>query len=211
MIPAMNRYITELIGTFFLVLAIGLSVIGASPLAPLAIGGMLVAVVFMGGHVSGAHYNPAVSLAVCLRGKISPMDMVIYWVVQIIGAVAAAVVARWVIMGQGISMGVIPSNKLAAALAVEFLFTFILALVILNVATAKGTSGNSFYGLAIGITVMAGAAAGGGISGGAFNPAVGIAITVMGVPVQNLWLFFVGPLAGGAVAALVFKVQNPDG
>ncbi|MDB5318382.1 MAG: porin [Phycisphaerales bacterium] len=207
----MNRYITELVGTFFLVLAIGLSVIGGSPLAALAIGGMLVAVVFMGGHVSGAHYNPAVSLAVCLRGKISPKDMVIYWIVQIIGALAAAVVARWVIMGKGIEASVIPANKLVAALTVEFLFTFILALVILNVATAKGTSGNSFYGLAIGITVMAGAIAGGGISGGAFNPAVGIAVTVMGVPVQNLWLYFVGPLAGGAAAALVFKVQNPEG
>jgi len=207
----MNRYLTEFIGTFFLVLAIGLSVIGNSPMAPLAIGGMLVAVVFMGGHVSGAHYNPAVSLAVCLRGKISPKDMVIYWIVQILGAIAAAAIARWVIMGKGIDATVIPSNKLAAALTVEFLFTFILALVILNVATAKGTSGNSFYGLAIGITVMAGAIAGGGISGGAFNPAVGIAVTAMGVPVQNLWLYLVGPFAGGAVAALVFKMQNPDG
>jgi aquaporin Z len=207
----MNRYLTEFIGTFFLVLAIGLTVIGGSAIAPLAIGGMLVAVVYMGGHVSGAHYNPAVSLAVCLRGKVSPKDMVIYWIVQILGAVAAAAIARWVIMGREIDVKAIPSNKLAAALTVEFLFTFILALVILNVATAKGTSGNSFYGLAIGITVMAGATAGGGISGGALNPAVGIAVTAMGVPVQNLWLYMVGPFAGGAVAALVFKMQNPDG
>jgi aquaporin Z len=207
----MNRYLTEFIGTFFLVLVIGLSVIGGSAIAPLAIGGMLVALVFMGGHVSGAHYNPAVSLAVCLRGKLSPKDMVIYWIVQILGAVAAAAIARWVIMGKEIDVKVIPSNKLAAALTVEFLFTFILALVILNVATAKGTSGNSFYGLAIGITVMAGAIAGGGISGGALNPAVGIAVTTMGMPVQNLWLYMVGPFAGGAVAALVFKMQNPDG
>src|SRR5947207_2910877 len=138
----MNRYFTELVGTFFLVLAIGLAVIGGAALAPIAIGGMLMAMVFMGGHVSGAHYNPAVSLAVFIRGKIGFIDMIMYWVFQLIGAIAAASIARWVIMGNGIVAEPISANLVAAALVFEFLITFALALVVLNVATAKGTSGN---------------------------------------------------------------------
>jgi aquaporin Z len=207
----MNRYLTELVGTFFLVLAIGPSVIGGAALAPIAIGGMLMVMVFMGGHVSGAHYNPAVSLAVFIRGKIGFIDMIMYWVFQLIGAIAAATIARWVIMGNGISAAPIASNHVAAALVVEFLFTFALALVVLNVATAKGTSGNSFYGLAIGFTVVAAAIAGGPISRGAFNPAVGVGITLMGVPARDIWIYLVGPFAGAVAAAGFFRIQNPQG
>jgi aquaporin Z len=207
----MNRYLTELVGTFFLVLAIGLSVIGEAHLAPIAIGGMLMVMVFMGGHVSGAHYNPAVSLAVFIRGKIGFIDMIMYWVFQLIGAIAAATIARWVIMGKGICAEPISTNHVAAALVFEFLITFALALVVLNVATAKGTSGNSFYGLAIGFTVVAGAIASDHISAGAFNPAVGVAITLMGVPARDIWIYVVGPLAGAVAAAGFFRVQNPQG
>jgi aquaporin Z len=205
----MNRLLTEFLGTFFLVLSIGLSVIGASPLAPLAIGATLMVMIYMGGHISGAHYNPAVTLAVFLRGKLPAKDVVPYWVAQIAGAVVAAAMARWVIMGHAIQAAPVESNKLLAALLVEFLYTFALASVVLASATAPQTAGNSFYGLAIGFTVVAGAIAGGSISGGAFNPAVGFGITIMGVPVQNLWLYIIGPLAGGALAAAVYKTTHP--
>jgi len=114
-------------------------------------------------------------------------------------------------MGRGIDAAPISANHVAAALAVEFLFTFALALVVLNVATAKGTSGNSFYGLAIGFTVVAAAIAGGPISKGAFNPAVGVGITLMGVPARDIWIYLVGPLAGGMAAAGFFRMQNPQG
>ena len=97
------------------------------------------------------------------------------------------------------------------AVLAELLFTFALCYVVLNVATAKATEGNSYFGLAIGFTVVVGAFAVGGISGGAFNPAVAVGITVMGLSkLANIWIFLVGNFAGGALAAVVFKVVHPD-
>ena len=206
----MKKYVTELIGTFFLVLVIGLSVLGgAGDMAPLAIGTALMVMVYMGGHISGAHYNPAVTLAIWMRGKIDPKDAGMYMVFQLIGAILAALEVWWLM---GDTLEVAPSHPALHALAAEILFTFALALVILNVATADETAGNSYFGLAIGFTVMAGAYAAGGISGGAFNPAVGIGsilVDVMnGGSIAHIWLYIVGPFIGGALAALVFKFQH---
>ena len=211
----MKNYLTEFIGTFFLVLTIGLTVIAQSPFAPLAIGSALMVMVFMGGHISGAHYNPAVSLAVFLRGRMdSAMEMVYYWIAQILGAFVAAVIV-YLCVSNTFAPAPGANASMLGVLLVEFLFTFALALVVLNTATAKGTEGNSFYGLAIGFTVMVGAFAGGEISGGAFNPAVGVGPILMDViagdgTIANIWIYLVAPLAGGAVAAFVFKFQNPD-
>jgi aquaporin Z len=209
----MKRYVTEFIGTLFLVLTIGLSVLGGSPLAPLAIGVVLTAMVYMGGHVSGAHYNPAVSLAMLLRGKLDAKDFIPYLVSQLAGAIAAAllvlaILGRTFAPAPGAGIAVMP------ALLIEVAFTFALALVVLNVGTAKSTAGNSFYGIAIGFTVMAGAFAGGGISGGAFNPAVGAGPILVqaflgGGSFAHLWLYLVGPFVGGALAAAAFRVQEP--
>jgi aquaporin Z len=210
----MKNYLTEAIGTFFLVLTIGLTVLGGTAFAPLAIGSALMVMVYMGGHISGGHYNPAVSLAVMMRGKLEKKELVPYWVSQIVGAFLAAV-AVYLIVGQTFAPAPGDGATTLGALLVEFLFTFALCLVVLNSATASGTAGNSFYGLAIGFTVMIGAFAGGDISGGAFNPAVGIGPILMNAvggegSFGNLWLYLVGPLLGGAVAAAVFKFQNPD-
>lgn len=209
----MRSYLTEAVGTFFLVLTIGLTVLDGTALAPLAIGSILMIMVYMGGHVSGGHYNPAVSLAVFMRGKMEAKELLPYWVSQIVGAFLAAVVV-FLIVGQ--TFAPMPATEAAplGILLVEFLFTFALALVVLNTATASATAGNSYFGLAIGFTVMVGAFGGGPISGGAFNPAVGIGPTVMNAIAGDgtwaaLWYYLVGPLAGGAVAALVFKIQNP--
>jgi aquaporin Z len=204
----MNKYLTEFIGTFFLVLTVGCTVIpgNAGVIAPLAIGASLMVMVFAGGHISGGHYNPAVTLAVWIRGRCDTKDVVPYWVAQIAGALVAALAAGFLV-GTGKPMTI---TNVPAAFLAEFLFTFALAYVVLNTATAKGTSGNSFYGLAIGMTVMTGAFAVGGISGGAFNPAVAVGIGVMKlVAFSNLWIHLVGDLAGGAVAALTFKFVNP--
>ena len=209
----MNKYIVEFIGTFFLVFTIGNVVIapGAGNLAPIAIGAALMVMVYTGGHVSGAHYNPAVTLAVFLRGKCDAKDAIPY-----IGAqVAAAVVAGFLVLfikGPEVTIEAIDLQAvLVKALLVETLITFALATVILNVATAKGTDGNSFYGLAIGFTVMAGAFAVGGVSGGAFNPAVAVGTSVMGLSNwTDIWVYFVANFAGGAAAAIVFKVVNGD-
>lgn len=207
----MNRWITECIGTFFLVLTIGLVVAWDSPAAALAIGSVLMVMVYMGGHISGAHYNPAVTLAILLRGKVKVADVAPYMVAQVLGAVIAAL-ASWWITGRTF----VPAPGLAAttwtALGVEVLFTFALALVVLNVATIRATEGNSFFGLAIGFTVTAAALAGGPVSGGAFNPAVGIGPAIVHAvnkgEVGHVWLYVVGPFAGGALAAFVFRMQH---
>ena len=170
----MNKYIAEFIGTFFLVLTIGCTGIGAGAgvIAPLAIGAALMVMVYAGGHISGGHYNPAVTLGILIRGKVQPADVVPYWVAQFAGAaVAALIVSKFLRAG----VAVTPiAPHVGPALLAEFLFTFALVYVVLNAATAEGTSGNSFYGLAIGMTVMTGAFAVGDISGGAFNPAVAL-------------------------------------
>jgi aquaporin Z len=181
---------------------------GATALAPLAIGSALMIMVYAGGHVSGGHYNPAVTLAVWLRGRCPTADVLPYWVSQIFGAFAAAGLALYL---KGDSTATPGEIKVVPALLAEFVGTFALAYVVLNVATAKGTAGNSNYGLAIGFTVMTMAFALGGISGGAFNPAVAVGITIMHLAkTANLWIYFVANFAAGALAALVFKFVNPE-
>jgi aquaporin Z len=207
----MKKYLVEFIGTFFLVLTIGMTVVGNSPinnLPPLAIGAALMVMVFAGGHISGAHYNPAVTLAVWLRGRCAASDVPGYWLAQIAGAAAASFLVMELKGHPTMNPG---DMNVGHALIAEFVGTFALAYVVLNVATAKGTANNSFYGLAIGMTVMAMAFALGGISGGAFNPAVAIGVTIMGLAkAANLWVFLVGNFAAAALAALVFKFLNPD-
>jgi aquaporin Z len=208
----MTRYLTEFIGTMFLVLTIGLTVLGQVPMAPLAIGASLMIMVYMGGHISGGHYNPAVSLAAVLRGKLPGNELVPYWVAQVLGAIAASLLV-YLILGQTFAPAPAPTASTLAALLVETLYTFALALVVLNSAYHPATKGNSFYGLAIGFTITVGAFAGGGISGGAFNPAVGLGPTLVrgllgGGSFSSLWLYLVGPFLGGFLAALVFQQQE---
>jgi aquaporin Z len=206
----MNKYLVEFIGTFFLVLTIGSVVIepGAGQLAPLAIGSALMVMVFAGGHVSGGHYNPAVTLAVFLRGKCPAADVLPYMVAQALAGAAAAGIVLFLKQGPTVT----PMEPDAArALLAELLFTFALCYVVLNVATAKGTSGNSFYGLAIGFTVLAGAYSVGAISGGAFNPAVAVGITVMGLSkLANIWIYLAANFAAAVLAALAFNFINPQ-
>lgn len=206
---SINKYLVELIGTFFLVLTIGCAVIenGSALLAPLAIGAALMVMIFAGGHISGGHFNPSVTLGVWMRGKCDTKDLVPYWAAQLIGAVIAALIVKLLKPGAVVTPG---NLQVLPALLAEFLFTFALVFVVLNVATAKGTSGNSFYGLAIGMTVMTGAFAVGNISGGAFNPAVAFGISIMGLsPWPSIWILLVGEILGGAVAAVTFKFVNP--
>ena len=205
----MNKYIAEFIGTFFLVLTIGCTVIGAGAgvIAPLAIGAALMVMIFAGGHISGAHYNPAVTLGVLIRGRLSVADAIPFILSQLAAAALAAVAVKFLRAGIAVTPIAI---KTGPALLAEFLFTFALVYVVLNAATAEGTSGNSFYGLAIGMTVMTGAFAVGDISGGAFNPAVAVAISLLGISSwSNLWVYLLANFAGGAVAAVIFNLINP--
>lgn len=203
-----RKLIVEAIGTFFLVLTIGQVVLepGAGALGPLAIGSVLMVMVYAGGHISGAHYNPAVTFAVWLRGRATAADLGGYAVAQLLAGVLAALVVVYL---KDPPAGVPLSLEVGPALVAELLFTFALVFVILNVATARGTEGNSYFGLAIGFTVMAGAYAVGDVSGGAFNPAVAVSLIVLGIAAPaSLWIYLVAQLAAGAAAALLFNALD---
>ena len=206
----MSKYAVELIGTFFLVLTIGLVVIepGAGAFAPVAIGSVLMVMIYAGGHISGGHYNPAVTLAVWMRGRCEGADVPGYMISQVAGGIIAAF-AVFLIKGDvPVEVGVI--SPIPSILA-EFLFTFALCFVVLNVATSKNTAGNSYFGFAIGFTVLVGAYAVGSISGGAFNPAVAIGIIIMGlIDISSIWVFLIANFLGGIAAAIAFNALNPD-
>ena len=198
----MKKYIAELIGTFFLVYTIGHTVIGSHPLAPIGIGLVLAAMIYACGHLSGGHFNPAVTIAVWVRGKCDTKDVVPYILFQLVGAVLAAVAVSWM-RGKAAAPAELDLSKLIVA---EFLGTFALAWVVLNVATTKANANNSFYGAAIGVTVTAGACAVGSLSGAAFNPAVATAAVVMNMlKGGQLWAYWVFCIAAGGAAALVFN------
>lgn len=211
----MKIYLTEFFGTFFLVMTIGLAMSAGTPFAPVAIGAALTVMVYMGGHVSGAHYNPAVTLAVWMRGKLPSGKVAPYWAAQLIGSLAGAL-SVYLLTGHTFALAPAPGATAFQALSAEIVFTFALALVVLNVATTTITEGNSFYGLAIGLTVMTGAFVAGPISGGAFNPAVGTGPIVISAllghgGLSHLWLYLLGPFAAGVLASVVFKLQHPAG
>ena len=205
----MRKYVTEFVGTFFLVLTVGCTSIAPGPgaIPPLAIGAILMVMIYAGGHVSGAHYNPAVTVGVFLRGRCPAADIVPYWIAQLAGALIAAGVVLFLKATPAVPFDA-PS---AAGFTAELLFTFALVYVVLNVATARATNGNSYFGLAIGFTVLVGAFSVGHVSGGAFNPAVAVGAMAMGMlPWSKLWLYLVAELLGAALAAGVFRVANPD-
>jgi aquaporin Z len=205
------RLVTEFVGTLVFLTVIAISS-KAGSFAPLVIGCALMVMVYMGGHISGAHYNPAVSLGVFLRRKISLGQLFAYWVAQVV----AAIFAFWLGYAlTGIAGGIHPhsANAIGSAITVEVLFTAALVLVVLNVAATPATQGNSFYGLAIGFTIVVGAFVAGPISGGGFNPAVGLGATVVGSLAaggswSDLWIYLVAPLAGAAIAAGIHQLQE---
>jgi aquaporin Z len=201
---AVKKYLIEFIGTFLLVLTIGLSSGNA-----LAIGAVLVALVYMGGYISGGHYNPAVTLSILLLRKIKGSEAGMYIFVQLLAALVAAGTFQLI---QDKNLVVAPGTgvSFAAALAVEIIFTFALVSTVLHVAVSKKTENNNYYGLAIGLIVMAAVFAGGAISGGAFNPAVGIGVnlydlSLLSENLSNIWLYLAGPIVGGILATYVFR------
>ncbi|MEM9597437.1 MAG: aquaporin [Acidobacteriota bacterium] len=207
---AVRRYGVEFVGTFFLVLTIALVVAPghAGPLAPLAIGTALVGLIFAGGHISGAHYNPAVTIAFRLRRRCSTADMVAYWVAQGLAAAAAAAVAGYLLPA---AHGPAVARSTGPLVAAELLFTFLLCWVILNCAIAKGTEGNPFYGLAIGFTVTGGIWAVGPISGAVFNPAVALGLCLMDLtPWGQLGPYVASQVVGALAAVAVFVATAED-
>ena len=206
---ALNRKLAvEFIGMFMFVFTVGMATnkAGAGALAPLAIGSLLMVMVFAGAHISGGHYNPAVSTAVFVRGKMTSNEYRGYMITQFVAAILAGLTVR-VVGGHEANANVAGAGRMLIA---EFLFTFALCWVVLNVATARGTEGNSFYGLAIGFTVVVGAFAVGGISGGAFNPAIALGAMVTGLfKWSNIWIYLIADFLGGAAAAYTFLYLLP--
>jgi aquaporin Z len=212
------KLVVEFIGTFFLVFTVGMTVKSpdAAALAPLAIGSALMVMVYAGGHFSGGHYNPAVTLGVTLRGKCTWADAIPYMVAQVVAGVVAGFCVLFIKGTASGGLAVTPPTpwtyNVAAQILGEFLFTFALVYVVLNSATAKGTAGNSFYGLAIGFTVVVGAFAIGPVSGGAFNPAVASGLVVMGLSgATTLVIHLIADFLGGAAAALLFNALDMGG
>lgn len=208
----MHRYLTELIGTFFLVLTIGLTTVQGAAMAPLAIGSVLMVMVYMGGHISGGHYNPAVTFGVLLAGKTTGAELAAYWIAQLLGGLLAALAVRGLV-AETFAPAPGPEVGVWGIVGAEVLFTFALVLVVLTVAASPATEGNSYFGLAIGFTVMVGAWAVGPISGAAFNPAVGVGPTLLHATLGDgswgwLWIYIAAPLVGGALAAWTFRFQE---
>jgi len=198
----MKKYITEFIGTFFLVLTIGLTG------NPLAIGATLMVMIYAGGHISGAHYNPAVTLAVFINRKISVNEMIGYMISQLAGAIIASLIIS---VFKELPPAMTQQLIIKKALVAEILGTFALAYVVLNVAVAKANAGNNYFGLAIGFTVMAMAFCFGDYSGGAFNPAVAVGGMVMKIFAwKYIWIYLLGCFGGAGLAAMVFKMNSPD-
>ncbi len=203
------KYVYELLGSFFLIFTIGMVTLppnNAGFLAPLAIGSILAVMVYAGAHISGGHYNPAVSFSVFMRGLLQLEDLFKYWLAQIIGAVLAS---STVLFFKGkFVVEIVPVEMMRGFIA-EALFTFALSFVVLNVATAKATKENCYFGLAIGATVIAGAYAVGPLSGGAFNPAVSVGLAMMNISTWTASLAFsAAQLIGGALAAITFKAAH---
>ncbi|MBN9154244.1 MAG: aquaporin [Microbacterium sp.] len=197
--------VAEFVGTFIFAFAVVGAVNSGSPLTPLAIGFVLMVMVFATGHISGAHLNPAVSVGVWLRGAINLTGALVYIVAQLVAAALAA----------ALSFVVWPAGKepmkidAGPAFLVEALWTLVLVYVVLNVATSKDHPNNSFYGLAIGSTVFVGAVAVGAVSGGGFNPAIALGLAVTGhFAWGSYWLYFIAPIVGAAIAALIFRALN---
>ena len=210
MVELLKKSLVEFIGTFFLVLTIGCCVLSSADgiIAPLAIGFCLMVMVYAGGHVSGAHYNPAVSIAAAIRGALPWKNIIPYWIAQLLGAGIAAIVVRQLVTVPETGEAAFDLCKLIVA---ELLFTFALCYVVLHVATSKDNENNSFYGLAIGSTVMAGAFATAGLCYGAFNPAVALGLDVMGIACCKLVGITIGVnLIAGILAGLVYKITSND-
>lgn len=203
------KLITEFIGTFFLTLTICTAAAfgTAGSYAPFAIASTLMVMIYAGGHVSGAHYNPAVTISIYLRGACDKSEVAPYIASQVVAGVMGAMVASNVLMPDG-EVGPLVMDT-GPAFGAELMFTFALAYVILNVATSESTDGNGYYGAAIAFVVLAGALTVGPISGASFNPAVTASLVSAGVMgVADSWVHLVPQLIGGVLAALVFNAQR---
>lgn len=208
----MKALLSEAIGTFFLVLTIGLTANSGEPLAAVAVGLSLMAMVYAGAHTSGAHYNPAVSLGLVVRGAFPANKLAGYWAAQFVGALIAGFLI-WKFTGHPVDISPAEFTTPLKAIVGEAIGTFGLAYVVMQVAARNNAPSNGHYGLAIGVAVTALMLAFAPLTGAAFNPAVGLAPAVvemvLGREVPPLfWVYAVGPFIGALLAGAVCKYQE---
>lgn len=208
----MRRYVTEFLGTFGFMFIIGAVLLNRSHFAPVAVGAAFAAFVYAGAHISGGHYNPAVSLGFFLRGRLAVSDLLPYWAAQLAGAALAAATVNFLYNPRAVrALEFSTGRRITVALVAEFILTFLLVYVFLSVAASSKQRDNSFYGLAVGLTVFVGAAGVGILTGAAFNPAVALGSAILGLFAwSTLWVYPVATLAAGAAAAFVFRYLNPE-
>ncbi len=196
----MKRYIVEFLGAFFVVLAVSLTE------NPLAIGLMYLAMLYVGARISGAHYNPAVTQAMWLRGAFSTAQLAPYFIAQLLGAVAA-IALEYQLSGSLFVPDVSPEDNLYLICLLEVLFTFVLCYVYLVTRTTHSFKKSQLYGLILGFTLVGLAS-----MGGLFNPAIGVAALFLnrllsGAAISlghNLLVYVVCPLIGSALAGFAF-------
>ena len=201
-----QKLTTEFIGTFFLSLTICTAAVygSAGEYAPFGIAATLMVMIYAGGHISGAHYNPAVTVSIYLRGACEKDEVLPYIISQVIAAISAAIVVEYLLFPDALSP--VATELGTDAVVAELLFTFALAYVILNVATSESTSGNGYFGAAIALVVLAGAITVGSISLASFNPAVTSALIVSGkLTLADSWMHFVPQFVGAVLATYVYK------
>jgi len=214
-----KQFVSEFIGTFFLVFTVGLNVLGSSPAPALSIGASLMCMIYALGGVSGAHFNPAVTVALTLAGKSPAGDIPHYMAAQLLGGLAASL-AYTGLVGKAVPLQPGAGHSWSDAAFAEILYTFVLCFVVLNVATLSGqhlTNGGKakqIYGLAIGFCIVVGGYAIGSVSGGSLNPAVSFALdtshALKGGSWMNCLMYTVFELAGAGLASLAFMVCQPE-
>jgi len=201
-----QKLTTEFIGTFFLSFTVCTAAVygSAGNYAPFGIASTLMVMIYAGGHISGAHYNPAVTVSIYLRGACEKDEVLPYIISQVIGAISAALIVENLLFPDALSPEIVELGS--DAVVAELLFTFALVYVILNVATTESTSGNGYYGAAIALVVFAGAITVGEISLGSFNPAVTSSLIVSGkLSLTDSWMHFAPQFIGAILATYVYK------
>lgn len=205
----MKKYLAEGIGTFFLMLTVIMATNnGTAGLTPLAVGMVLAGLTYAGWHVSNAHYNPAVTLAVLMSGKIDRTDALYYVIAQVAGSLAAALFGVFLLnSGGAATIATHVSKNGLCALVAEFLGAFALVYVILHVMYTRNETSIAHYGIAVGSVLTAMTWSLGSISGGVFNPALAFGASITGMyEWSDFWLYVIGALLGAAAAASAYQV-----
>ncbi|MEK6976551.1 MAG: aquaporin [Candidatus Thermoplasmatota archaeon] len=206
-VPDLRPEAAEALGVFFLVLAGGAAILdGAGSLAvALAFGFAVAVLIYALGHVCGAHYNPAITIAFALTGHFPWRRVGPYLAAQLLGALAAAVLLDWVFDGVGpVTTTLRDGLGIPAAAAVEFLASFLLGLVIIGVATDKRAS-QGFAGIAIGLTVAVNSVWAGPLTGSSTNPARTLGPALVDLQGDALWLYLAMPVAGACAAMATYE------